>query len=143
MMNGFDNRYTILKDISTEDFCKIRKALGWKEINYKQVKKALDNTMYKVSIFLDSEVIAIGRLVGDYSCKGVLSDIMVIPEYQGLGIGKAVVTTLLEMVKEGLEIGDKFQIEATPTVGNRDFYIKCGMKYKPENQDGVYLWTEK
>ena len=27
--------------------------------------------------------------------------------------------------------------------GNRDFYVKCGMKYKPENQDGVYIWIKK
>ena len=26
---------------------------------------------------------------------------------------------------------------------NREFYIKCGMKYKPENQDGVYVWIKK
>jgi len=47
------------------------------------------------------------------------------------------------MVKNNLKIGEKYQIEATPTSGNRDFYIKCGMKYKPENQDGTYLWIEK
>lgn len=139
----FEKKYTIIKDISSNDFCRIRKALGWKEINYNQVEKALNNTMYKVSVEVNNEVIAIGRLVGDYSCKGVLSDIIVLPEYQGRGIGKVIVTTLLEMVKEGLEFGEKFQIEATPTAGNREFYIKCGMKYKPENQDGVYVWIEK
>lgn len=142
-MEKKDIKYTIVKDITIDDFISIRKALGWKTINYDQIKKALDNTMYKVSIIENDKVIAIGRLVGDYSCKGVLSDIIVLPEYQGFGIGKIVVTTLFEMVDKGLKSGDKFQIEATPTAGNREFYIKCGMKYKPENQDGVYLWIEK
>lgn len=34
-------------------------------------------------------------------------------------------------------------LEASPACGKREFYIKCGMKYKPENQDGVYLWIKK
>lgn len=135
--------YKIIKDIMPFDFCRIRKIMGWKEIGYKQVEKALKNTMYKVSIEVNNTVVGMGRLVGDYSCKGLLSDIIVLPEYQGKGFGKIIVTTLLEMAKENLEIGDKFQVEAAPTAGNRDFYVKCGMKYKPENQEGVYVWIEK
>ena len=39
--------------------------------------------------------------------------------------------------------GERFMIEFCPTSGNRDFYIKCGFKYKPEVLDGMYLWIEK
>ena len=62
---------------------------------------------------------------------------------KGKGYGKIVVTTLLQIVKDNLKEGEIFQIEATPTCGNRDFYVKCGFKYKPENQDGVYVWLKK
>ena len=136
-------KYTVVNDIVPEDLTNIRKELGWKEISLNQVKKGLENTMCKVSVKVDNVTIALGRLVGDYSCKGVLSDIMVSPNYQGKGFGKIVVTTLLDMVQNTLSEGDLFQIEATPTYGNRDFYIKCGFKYKPENQDGVYIWLKK
>ena len=56
---------------------------------------------------------------------------------------KIVVTNLLEQISNYLDEGEQFQLEATPTNGNREFYIICGMKYKPENQDGVYLWIKK
>lgn len=135
--------YKVVYDIEPEDLIDIRKELGWKEISLKQVKKGLENTMCKVSVKVNDKTIALGRLVGDYSCKGVLSDIMVCPNYQGKGFGKIVVTTLLNMVQRTLNEGDLFQIEATPTYGNREFYIKCGFKYKPENQDGVYVWLKK
>jgi len=135
--------YSVIYDIDSIDLLKLRRVLGWKEINIKQIEKALENTMCKISIKTDNEVVAIGRLVGDYSCKGVLSDILVHPDYQGKGFGKIVVTSLLEMVNDSLSEGDVFQIEATPTCGNRDFYIKCGFKYKPQNQDGVYIWLKK
>ena len=135
--------YSIVNDINPIDFINLRKVLGWKEINLEQVEKALNNTMCKVSIKIGDKTIALGRLVGDYSCKGVLSDILVHPDYQGKGLGKIVVFSLLQIVKDSLNEGDVFQIEATPTYGNRDFYVKCGFKYKPQNQDGVYVWLKK
>ena len=135
--------YEVIHDIKPNDFIDLRKILGWKEINLKQVEKALNNTMCKVSVKKDNQTIALGRLVGDYSCKGVLSDILVHPDYQRKGFGKIIVTTLLKMVQNNLKEGEIFQIEATPTSGNREFYIKCGFKYKPENQEGVYVWLKK
>lgn len=45
--------------------------------------------------------------------------------------------------KDIVYLRDLFMLEASPTCGNRDFYVKCGLKYKPENQDGVYVWIEK
>ena len=135
--------YSVIHDINPIDFINLRKVLGWKEINSKQVEKGLNRTMCKVSVKVDNKTIALGRLVGDYSCKGVLSDILVHPDYQKQGFGKIVVTTLLKMVQDNLSNGEVFQIEATPTSGNRDFYVKCGFKYKPQNQDGVYVWLKK
>ena len=135
--------YSIIYDINPQDLVNLRKTLGWKEINLEQVEKGLNNTMCKVSVKVENEIIALGRLVGDYSCKGVLSDILVHPDYQRKGYGKIVVTALIQMVQESLKDGELFQIEATPTYGNREFYIKCGFKYKPENQDGVYVWIKK
>ena len=135
--------YDVSHDLRAEDIVELRKILGWKDISVKQFKKALKNTMFKMSIKHNGQIIACGRLIGDYSCKGLLSDIMVHPDYQKQGLGKAIVTTLLDMTKDSLQEGELFQIEATPTLGNKDFYINCGMKYKPENQDGVYLWLKK
>ena len=140
---GDSMTYKVIYDIKPETLFYLRKIIGWKEINIKQLKVALENTMCKVSIVNDNEIIACGRLVGDYSCKGVLSDILVNPKYQKQGFGKIIVTEIFKMVKDKMNQGDKFQIEATPTYGNREFYLKFGMKYKPENQDGVYIWFEK
>jgi len=67
----------------------------------------------------------------------------VLEEYQGKGVGKLIVTTLIARLTESVLEGNCFQLEASPTANNREFYIKCGLKYKPENQDGVYLWIRK
>lgn len=129
--------------INKEDFINIRKELGWKLIKEEQVEKAINNSMINVSIFDNDECIGMGRIVGDNVLKGMLTDIMVSNKYQGKGIGKLIVTTLIEKLTEKLKEGELFQLESSPTKGNREFYIKCGLKYKPENQDGVYIWIKK
>ena len=133
----------IINNIEPNDLLLMRRSVKWKELSIKQIEIALKNTMCMVSIIKDDKCVACGRVVGDKSMKGVLSDIIVHPDYQKHGYGKIVVTNLLEQISNYLDEGEQFQLEATPANGNREFYIICGMKYKPENQDGVYLWIKK
>ncbi len=134
--------YKIVNELLPEDLFYLRNLLGWKEIKKDQLEKGLYNTEYKITVKNDIDVIAVGRVITDYSCKGLLSDIIVNPKYQKQGYGKIVVTCLIKRIKENLKKDELFQLEASPTNGNRDFYIKCGMKYKPENQDGTYIWLK-
>ena len=53
------------------------------------------------------------------------------------------VNKLISKLYNYIPEGECFQLEASPTADNREFYIKCGLKYKPENQDGVYMWIRK
>jgi len=135
--------YTVKYEIMTDDFVRIRKSLGWNDIPYDLVSKAIAGSMINVSVFDEDKCIGIGRIVGDNALKGMLTDIMVLEEYQGKGVGKLIVTTLIARLTDSVLEGNCFQLEASPTANNREFYIKCGLKYKPENQDGVYMWIRK
>jgi len=128
--------------ITAEDFYDIRESVAWKEINVSQLKKSLKNTMITIGIYEDDLLVAMGRLVGDFSLKGMLTDIIVRPSYQHKGYGKIVVTEILKSSLDFITTNETLCIEASPTHNNRDFYVKCGLKYKPENQDGVYIWLK-
>lgn len=132
----------IRNKISSQDFFDMRKSVDWKNIELEQLETALNNTMVVIGIYEENKIVAMGRLVGDYSCKGMLTDIIVKPEFQGKGYGKLIVTKILEQCKNSLNYGEKICIEANPTVGNTEFYVSCGLNYKPEEQDGVYIWLE-
>lgn len=135
--------YKIQYNINTADFINIRRNVGWNDIPYQLVEKAINNSMISISVFYKKQCIGIGRIVGDNVLKGMLTDIMVLKEYQGKGVGKLILTSLINKLNNMIKEGECFQLEASPTANNREFYIKCGMKYKPENQDGVYLWIRK
>lgn len=128
--------------ISAEDFYEMRKSVEWKDISVNQLEKALNNSMIVIGIYEENKIVAMGRLVGDYSCKGMLTDIIVKPTCQNKGYGKIIVKQILEIARSNLKEGEKIDIQGSPTSGNREFYINCGLKYKPEEQDGVYIWLE-
>lgn len=96
-----------------------------------------------VKVLIDDKLAGIGRVVGDYSIVCMLSDVCVKLEYQGNGIGQIIVNRLKELIEENIKLGEKIQIELTPTAGNEEFYQKCGFKYKPEKITGMYLWIKK
>lgn len=133
----------IRNKISAADFYKMRKSVKWKEVSLEQLEKALSNSMNVIGIYEENEIVAMGRIVGDYTFKGMLTDIIVKPECQKKGYGKIVVTRLLENVKSGLKHSEKIEIQGSPTAGNRNFYVNCGLEYEPEEQDGVYIWIEQ
>jgi len=135
--------FIVKKEIEPRDFVNIRNNLEWNKIPYGLVKRALDGSMINISIFDDDKCVGVGRIVGDNALKGMLTDIMVMREYQNKGVGKLIVTSLINELRVQIKDGELFQLEASPTANNREFYIKCGLKYKPENQDGVYLWIRK
>ena len=136
-------KYKVTYNISPDDFQSIRKNIEWNKLNYNQVERALKNSMVNVSIFDDDLCVGVGRIVGDHVLKGMLTDIMVRKEYQGKGVGKLILNKLISKLYNYIPEGECFQLEASPTADNREFYIKCGLKYKPENQDGVYMWIRK
>jgi len=137
------NEIFLKENISTNEFLDVIESVGFRTYSKEQVEKALKNTMYMVKAIVDDKVVAIGRVVGDFSTVCILSDICVKPEYQGRGIGLKIVNKLKEMIENNVKEGEKILIELTPTAGNEEFYKKAGFKYKPEVITGMYLWIKK
>lgn len=136
-------KYKIEHLISIEEFIEMVESVGWNTYSIEQVKKALINTMYMVKVSYNGEVVGMGRVVGDYSIVCMLTDICVKPKFQGKGIGLKIVNELKKMIEDEVKVGNKMQIELTPTAGNEDFYKKAGFKYKPDVITGMYLWIKK
>lgn len=129
--------------LTVDEFLEVVESVGWKTYSKQQVKKALENTMYAVSVKVDGDIAGIGRVVGDNSIVCILTDICVKPEFQRMGIGSMIVRKLKQLIESGVKPGEKMQVELTPTAGNEGFYKKAGFKYEKEKITGMYLWIEK
>ncbi len=121
------NEYVLLENqLKAEDFIRLKLSAGFRERPVELVERALANNLYDVIAVKDDEVIGMGRLVGDGAMYWYLQEIVVLPEYQGEGIGTAIVNKLLEYISEHTEEGNFTSVGLTAAEGKEGFYERFG-----------------
>ena len=80
----------------------------------------------------------------DYGYIAYLADVMVLPEYQGRGIGKKMVQACMNYIDENLKEGWRVKIILLAAKGKDDFYKKFGYEIRPNENDGpgMQIWRE-
>lgn len=131
----------IVYDVTVKDFKILHQLVGWKPLDDEIIKKSLDNSMIKVSIFEKNKCIGMARVIGDFASHGLLADVIIAPDYQHQGYGTKLVNATTDKVQEFVNNGgDEFLLELCPTYGYEKFYQDCGLKLKPEKMSGMYKW---
>lgn len=126
-------------ELSAEDFVRLKVATGFMERPLEQVERALQNDLYHVAAVSDGKVIGMGRLVGDGAMYWYLQEIIVLPKYQGQGIGKRIVNKLLEHVRNTAIPGTGVEVGLTAVKGKEPFYEKFGFSL---GSSGMKKWME-
>ncbi len=72
------------------------------------------------SVFVDGKMIGFGRAISDGQYQSAIYDVVVLPEFQNLGVGKTIMNALLEKLPKNSII----LIFAAP--GKETFYRKLG-----------------
>jgi ribosomal protein S18 acetylase RimI-like enzyme len=80
------------------------------------------NSMFKCFVYDSGRLVAVGRALADGRDCSYICDVAVHPEYQGRGIGKEVVSRLVELSKDH----KKIILYAAP--GKEPFYRKLGFR---------------
>jgi ribosomal protein S18 acetylase RimI-like enzyme len=89
---------------SPEKFCELRKRAGLSPKSIEAATAALPNTVYGVSIINDEDnsIVGMGRLVGDKHLFLTVVDIAVFPEHQKKGLGRKIMESLMNYVKNNV-----------------------------------------
>ncbi|QNK39609.1 GNAT family N-acetyltransferase [Caproicibacter fermentans] len=123
--------------LSAPDYLRLRKAVGWKSVSARQAQAAIDRSDYLVSAEADGKTLASARLVSDGGTVFYIADVMVDPAYQGSGVGKTMVSMILEHVRTMLEEGEMVRVNLMAAVGREPFYEKQGFVRHPSDQFGA------
>ena len=134
-------RYTVQEGyLPVADFQRLFAAAGWGEPSEEQVSLAIRNSW---AIFAatdeDGQVIAMARLIGDGAMAFFLKDVVVDPDYQGQGVGKALIAYIESYIRAHLKKGWKARYELMAAKGKEGFYLKCGFTENPNEASGAGL----
>ncbi len=111
------------------EYRRLRAAVGWGEPDVEAVERSLRNSLYWVCILRQGTVIGCGRVIGDGGLHFYVQDIMVLPCYQGQGLGRRIMEKIMEYLRAHARQGCSVGLMAAR--GAADFYLKYGFMKRP------------
>ena len=123
----------VLKEniLQPEDFVRLRIATGFTAVPVEHAKRALEGGLINVSALLDGQLVGMGRMVGDGAMYWYLQEIIILPEYQKMGIGTKIVNYLIDYAVEHSATGTFTTIGGVSAKGKEGFYSKLGFDIIP------------
>lgn len=130
--------------VSVSDYNTLREAVKWGKLVEEQAQQGLMGSAYVVGCYDGPQIAGCARIIWDGGYIAYLADVMVMPEYQGMGIGRHMVELAIEFVKAQLKEGWKIKIVLIAAKGKEAFYEKFGFHERPNENDGagMDLWVQ-
>lgn len=60
----------------------------------------MDNSLFRISVFNDGEIVGMARVLGDKGLCYYIKDVYIKPAYQGKGIGRLLVDEIMKYINE-------------------------------------------
>ncbi len=130
-------QYVILDhQLQAEDFIRLFASVGWGELPSDRVETCLANSYATFSVQCEGKTIAMARLLGDGAMSFFLKDFAVDPEYQGHGIGRALLTHVEDYIRAQLKPEWEGYLQLVSAKGKEAFYQKLGYAVHPHEHSG-------
>ena len=123
-------------ELSVQDYCRLRKTVGFYDIPEEYVERALNRSDFITSATIDNITVGMARVIED-GTQVLVMDVVVDPKYQGNGIGRG----LMEKIREYIERIDYKQmiVNLITDDSKTAFYEKLGY----QKEEGMRLWLER
>ena len=130
--------YTIYENtLEAADFIELFESAGWGRPDRKLVETSLKNSFATFEVRDGKKVIAMAILIGDGGMAFFLKDLIVLPEYQGKGVGKGLLRHIEDYIRSQLKDGWWSYLQLMSAKNKEEFYLKCGYKAHPHEHSGA------
>lgn len=138
-----DLQYT--DKMTGEEYIELRLSVGWQPITERQAKQGLEHTTFLAAVRDNGRIIAMGRMLFDFGYTAYLGDVIVRPEYQGRGIGKKILETLIQRTMDSVAEGERVMFILGAAKNKEGFYEKLGFQKRPNESSGsgMSMWQTK
>ena len=117
-------------------FIELYRTTGWDKEGKKSeelLHGALRNSWYVVAAYAAGRLVGCGRIVSDGHMHAYVNEMIVLPAFQGRGIGKEILGRLTAKAL-GAGITD---IQLFAAEGKKEFYLKNGFEERPAGAPGM------
>ena len=121
-----------------KEYFKLFETTGWNKdykLTSEELYLSIQNSSYCISAYNNEKLVGFGRMLSDGIAHAVLFDVIVLPEFQGNGIGSKIMEKLLKECRRN-KIRD---IQLFCASGKIVFYEKFGFKARPEDCPGMEI----
>lgn len=121
---------------SGEDFINLVDSAGWKGITEKGPEKlgfALQSSWYVMTAYEEDKLVGIGRIISDGVFQAIICDLIVLPEYQGKGIGSEILMRLLYQCEQK----EILMVQLFAAKDKNTYYKKFGFEARPDDAPGM------
>lgn len=124
---------------SLEEYKALRQAVGWGNLDSEATAAGLESSLFAVCVFAGDKVVGCGRVVGDGGLYYYLQDIIVLPHFQGQGLGRQIMAAVLHYLEAHAASGSFVGLMAAPGISS--FYEKYDFAERPAGRPGMYrIW---
>lgn len=138
-----DIQYT--DEMTGEEYNELRVSVEWRPISEGQAERGLAHTTFLAAARDGDRIVGMGRMLFDFGYTAYLGDVIVRPEYQGQGIGRQIVQSLIDRTMAAAKEDDKIMFILGAAKDKEPFYEKFGFKRRPNefSGDGMSMWRKK
>ncbi len=134
------SEYVIVKRLPTVAELKaFHLAVGWDNVDDEATAAAIRNSLFGCVVLHNGKTIGCGRIIGDGGMYFYIQDIVVLPEYQGKGIGRMIMNEVMDYIKSAAK--PNAFIGLMSAKDKAGFYVKFGFTERPPGRPGMFrVW---
>lgn len=134
-----DEYILVERTATTEEYLRLRKAAGWYCQDLRATEIGLSNSLFSVCMIYKDELIAYGRVIGDGGIYFYIQDVIVMPEFQGKGIGRQIMNAIMNYLEKNAHPNAFIGLMAAKGVVG--FYEKFCFNKRPDDGPGMFkIW---
>ena len=126
-----------INELSPELYLCLYRSVGWDAPGLDQIEKALEGSLATFCACDGDMPVGMARLMGDGGMSFYIKDFAVLPDYQGQGVGRALMNAMESWIEKQLQPGWAVSLELISSKGRESFYAKFGFEQRPNDWDGA------
>lgn len=123
-------KFELVHSIPTlDEYLRLYYSAGWDLSSPEAMVSGVNGSLYSILARSGPNTVGMGRIIGDGGRFFIMVDILVLPEYQNIGIGSAIVAQLIDWVKNNAPVNSRLWLLAAE--GREGFYERFGFVRRP------------